>query len=175
MFASFSYWAAGRQILALLLGLCLVVSVSRAQDKKEKDLELGKIPKAVMDALKSKFPNAQIHKWTKEKEGDIVVYDIEFKHNGRSCEADIKEDGTFHNYEREIAAKDLPQVVKQAVDKRYPKATLKEVMEITAVKGKNEKLEGYEVVIQTADRKEVELTVGPDGKILEDSTEEKKP
>jgi len=148
----------------------LMAPGARAQDK----LKLDEIPKKVMDALKARFPKAEIHKWTKEKEGADVVYDIEFKENGRKCEADIKEDGTYINFEREIAAKDLPKAVVEAVEKKYPKATMKEVMEITEVKGKDEKLEGYEITLETADKKSVEVTVAPDGKILEDSTEEKK-
>jgi hypothetical protein len=42
------------------------------------------------------------------------------------------------------------------------------------VKNNKEMLEGYEIVLETADKKEVEVTVAPDGKILEDSTDEKK-
>ena len=159
--------------LPLLLSVTLLLagSATRAEDKKPDDLD--KIPKAVMDALKAKFPKAEIHKWTKEKDGDVVVYDIEFKVEGRKTEADIKEDGAYINFEQEIAAKDLPEAVKNAIDKKYPKATMKEIMQITEVKGKDEKLEGYEVVLDTADKKEVEVTVAPDGKILEDSTDKK--
>jgi hypothetical protein len=155
----------------LFAALLLVSPAARAQDKKDK-LELDKIPKAVMDGLKAKFPKAEIHKWTKEKEGDDVVYDIEFKQGGRKCEADIKEDGTILNFEKEIAAKDLPEAARKAVEKKYAKATLKEIMEVTEVKGKVERLEGYEVVLETADKKEVEVTVAADGRILEDSGEQ---
>jgi hypothetical protein len=161
---------AGGLFVALLAGLLLTGPAARAQDKKGKDkLDLDKIPKAVMDALKAKFPKAEIHKWTKAKEGDDIVYDIEFTQAGRKCEADIKENGTYINFEKEIAAKDLPAAVSKAVDARYPKATLKEIMEITAVVGKAEKLEGYEIVLTTADKREVEVTIAPDGKILEDT------
>ena len=45
--------------------------------------------------------------------------------------------------------------MKKAVDKKYPKATLKEIMEITEVKGKDEKREGYEIVLATPDKKEI--------------------
>jgi hypothetical protein len=159
---------AGGLFAAVLAGLLLTGSGLRAQDKKDK-LDLDKIPKAVMDALKSKFLKAEIHKWTKAKEGDDVVYDIEFKENGRACEADIKENGIYINYEKAIEAKDLPKAVVAAIEKRYPKATLKEIMEETGVKGKEEKLSAYEVVLVTADKKDVELRLSPDGKILEDT------
>jgi len=163
---------------AMLAGLLLLGRGAYAQEKKEPEKpDTSKIPKAVMDALKEKFPKAEIRKWTKEKEGDVVVYDIEFKEKGRACEADIKEDGTYINYEKAIKAKDLPKAVSEAIEKKYPKSTMKEIMEETEVKGKSEKLSAYEVVLTTAEKKEVEVRLSPDGKILEDTgagKEEKK-
>jgi hypothetical protein len=152
----------------LLYSLFSVDMIANAQDKKPDDST--QIPTQVMDALKSKFPEAKIHKWTKEKEGDAVVYDIEFKEKGRACEADIKADGTFINYEKAIKAKDLPKVVAEAIEKKYPKATLKEIMEETEVKGKSEKLSAYEVVLTTSEKKDVEVRLSPEGKILEDTS-----
>ena len=166
---------AGVTVLSLILaGGMAAWSQENKQEKKEtaaqdKAKDLDKIPKQVMDALKAKFPKAEIRKWTKEKEGDDVVYDIEFKENGRACEADIKEDGTYINYEKAIAAKDLPAAVTGAIEGKFPKATLKEIMEETEVNGNDEKLSAYEVVLVTADKKEMEVRLSPDGKILEDS------
>jgi hypothetical protein len=155
-------------LLMVVFAAMLVAQPAVCAQNKDK-LGLEKIPKKVMDALKVKFPKAQIHKWTKEKEGDAVVYDIEFKQEGRKFEADIKEDGAIHNWEQEIAAKQLPKAVKKAVETKYPKSTLKEIMAVTAVKDGKDAPEGYEVVLETADKKAVEVTVAPDGKILEDS------
>jgi hypothetical protein len=157
--------------VSAVLGLFLATATA-AQVKKDKS-DADKIPKAVLDALKSKFLRAEIVKWTREKEGDAVVYDLECKQDGRKCEADVKPDGTILNYEKEIAAKDLPDAVRKALDKKYPGAALKEVMEITEIKDKKEVLEGYGIVFDTADKKEVEVTIAPDGKFLEDSTEQK--
>jgi hypothetical protein len=131
--------------------------------------DLDKIPKAVMDALKAKFPNARIDKWTKEKEDGKVVYDIEFKQDGRKAEADITEDGTILNFEKEFDAKDLPRAVTEAVQKKYPRSKLIEVMELTDIKGKKEVHGGFEIIVETADKKKVEVTVAKDGKIREDS------
>ncbi len=139
---------------------------ARVDDSKVKDS--GKIPKQVMDALRAKFPKAEIRKWTQEKEGNDVIYDIEFVENGRACEADIKEDGTYINYEKAIVAKDLPAAVSKTIEGKFPKATLKEIMEETEVTGKDEKLSAYEVVLVTSDKRTVEIRLSPDGKILEE-------
>jgi len=152
---------------ALVLAAFLVLAfAAQAQDKVTPD----QIPKKVMDALKAKFPKARIDVCTREKEGNDVVYDIEFKQEGRKFEADIKEDGSIHNWERQIAAKDLPAPVLKTVQSKYPKATLKDIMLITAVK---DAPEGFEITLTTADKKEVEVTVAPDGKLLEDSSTKK--
>lgn len=145
----------------------------------EEKVPLDKIPKAVADALRAKFPKAKIDKCTKDKEGDEVVYDIEFKEDERKCEADIKENGDYINFEKAIEAKKLPKAVSDAIEKRYPKSILKEIMEETQVKakkrnkGNKEKLSAYEVVLDTTDKKEVEVRVSPKGKILEDTGTQK--
>jgi hypothetical protein len=166
-------------IFPLILLLCFVFGCKK-QDKKvavgnkpQVDLQLDKIPQVVMDGLKAKFPKAEIYKWTEEKEGDMVVYDIEFKQEGWKFEADIKEDGSIYNWEKAIEIKDLPEAVKKAVETKYPKSTMKEIMEITAVNDGKDALEGYEIALETADMKEVEVAVAPDARILEDSGEKK--
>src|SRR5262245_44864735 len=161
------WWAVNGLLAVLVAGL---LTLPATADEKE-------IPKKVMDTLKAKFPKAEITKWTKEMEGDKVVYDIEFKQGTQKFEADIFEDGTIMNWEKEIAAKDLPKAVVASVDKLYPKATLKVVMEIMEVKDGKDTPGGFEITLETADKKEVEVTIAPDGKVLEDTgakKEEKK-
>jgi hypothetical protein len=159
-----------RRPLVLLGAFALFVFPGTGKTRaQEEAVSVDKIPKAVMDALLAKFPKAKIDKCVKEKEGGDVIYDIEFKQEGRNCEADIKENGTYINYEKAIQANALPRAVRGAIEKRYPKSTMKEIMEETEVNGKSEKLSAYEVVLTTADKKDVEVRVSPDGKILEDT------
>jgi len=166
-------------VFPLILLLCLVVGCKKQVEEKaeaesmvQEDAKPAEVPQLIADALKAKFPEAEIDKWTQEKEGDIVVYDIEFKQQDQKFEADIKEDGSIHNWEKAIAAEDLPEAVRLAAEKTYPNAVLKEIMMITAVVDGQDALEGYEIVLQTADDKEVEITVAPDGSVLEDSGKE---
>jgi Putative beta-lactamase-inhibitor-like, PepSY-like len=155
------------------VALSFVLGTRRVQAQEEA-VPQDKIPKAVMTALLTRFPKARVDTCTRAKEGNDIVYDIEFKQDGRKGEADIKENGAYINYEKAIDAKDLPKRVRDAINSRYPKAVLNEVMEETEVTGQDEKLSAYEVVLLTVDRKEVEVRVSPDGKILED-TGAKKP
>lgn len=155
----------------VLAGLLMAGSYALAQSKGKPDT--SKIPKKVMDALKRKFPKAEIRQWTQEREGDTVVHDIEFTQEGRKFEADIKEDGTIHNWERQIAPRELPAAVRKAVENKYPRAAVQEVMFITAVTDGKDTPEGYEIVLKTTGGRIVEVTVAPDGKVLEDSGEKK--
>jgi hypothetical protein len=159
-----------RRCVVVLGAFAMFLSIGAATVRaQEEAVPVDRIPKAVMNSLLGKFPKAKIDKCTKAKEGNDVVYDIEFKVEGRKTEADIKENGSFINYEQAIEAKDLPKVVKDAVDKKYPKATWKDVMEEKEIHGNEEKLSAYEVTLVTAEKKEVEVRVSPEGKILEDT------
>jgi preprotein translocase subunit SecD len=163
MFLRRRNWLAAGLLTVVLAGFLLAMPTAGVQKKPN----LDKIPKIVMDALKARFHKAEIDKWSKEKEGGIVIYDFEFKQEGQKFEADIKEDGTIHNWEREISVKDLPEIVRKAVEAKYSKATLKEIMAITAVTDGKEELEGYEILLETVRKREIEVTVAPDGKFLE--------
>lgn len=160
-----------RQCIALPGALAIAVSLGAtgawAQDEA---VPPDKIPKAVMVRLLAKFPKAKIDTCTRTKEGDAVVYDIEFRQqSGRKGEADIKEDGTFINYEKETDARALPRAVRNAIETRYPKSSLKTIMEETEVMGRDEKRSAYEVILMTGDKKDVEVRVSPEGEILEDT------
>src|SRR5262245_45075780 len=111
-------------------------NLSISAPPKEPPKDLDKIPKTVMETLKAKFPNAKIEKWTKETEDGKVIYDIEFKNDGKKAEIDIFEDGSIQNFEKEFDATELPKAVIETVEKKFPKAKMKEVMEITEVKEK---------------------------------------
>ncbi len=163
-----------RHPIAILAAAALILFIgTREVSAQEEAVSRKQIPKAVMDALLAKFPKARIDKCTKAREGDDIVYDIEFKEKVRKCEADITEKGIFINFERAIKAKELPVPIRDAIEKRYPKAVLKEIMEETEVEGKDETLAAYEVVLLTANKKEVEVKVSPEGNLLEDTGSEK--
>jgi uncharacterized membrane protein YkoI len=153
----------GRLSAGTMLGLVVAGAAARADDKK---VPLDKVPAKVMAAIKARFPGADVTSVEKEIENQEVVYDIELKHQGRKYEMDIKEDGTVMEIEKEVAAKDVPPAVTKAIAAKYPKSTVKEVMEVNKVKGKTETPDHYEVTIETADKKTREVEVSLDGKTV---------
>jgi hypothetical protein len=160
----------GVTALAALLALA---TAARADDKKAGKIPVDKIPKAVMDTIKARLPGAEITSAERELEDGKVVYDIELKQKGRKFEMDILEDGTLIEIEKEIALKDVPEAVTKTVKAKYPKASIKEVMEVNKVKGQQETPDHYEVVIETADKKTQEVIVSLDGKSIKEEGKEK--
>ena len=160
--------------LLLFLLLCVLANCGQKKEKadvketKMVTVEEEKIPEAIMNALVAKFPQAEIEKWTKEKEDTIVVYDVEFKQADQKFEADIKEDGSIHNWEKEITYQDLPDTVRKVMEVNYPVSTIAEVMEITTVTDGMDILEGYEILFTTTDQKDMEVTISPAGAVLEE-------
>ena len=74
-----------------------------------------------MNAIKDRFPGADITGVEKETEDGKVMYDVELKHEGRKYEMDIKEDGTVLVIERDHLYKSLPEAVAKALEAKYPK------------------------------------------------------
>jgi Putative beta-lactamase-inhibitor-like, PepSY-like len=136
----------------------------QGQDEK---VDIDKLPAKVAATLEAKFPGAQITTATKTIENGEVIYDIEMTRRGKKHEMDVKEDGVIVNFENQIAVSALPAAVAAAVKTRYPKCTIKEAMEVMVIKGNKDVVDEYEVLIETAEKKELELTVSPDGKKIE--------
>src|SRR5262249_14875851 len=127
--------------MCALAGLGLLAAAARADDKKadkprSEKIGVDKGPQKGMGAGKGRFPGAKITSVEKETTGSKVMYDIELTLKGRKYEMDILEDGTVLEVEKEVDARDLPEAVSKALKARYPKATVKVIMEVNKVKGK---------------------------------------
>lgn len=155
-----------------LMSLCLpgvvlaaLTAVTLGEDKKEEKIPLDKVPRAVMEAINARFPGANVESVERETEAGKVVYDVELKHKSRKYEMDIHEDGTVVELEKEVAAEDVPEAVRKAVRAEFPRAKVREFMEVNRVKGKDETPIHYEVTL-SINGKEREVVVSLDGKVL---------
>jgi uncharacterized membrane protein YkoI len=61
----------------------------------EFDITEADVPQIVKDAFKTKYPNATASEWEVEKSEGRLVFEAEFKMDGKNKEAEFKPDGTF--------------------------------------------------------------------------------
>jgi hypothetical protein len=134
----------------------------------EENVKLDKVPKAILDAVKAKFPGAKLLGASTEKEGDKIVYEGSLTYKKHHHDVTVEADGKIVSVEREIAFKDLPKGVSDAVQAKYPRANYKRTEEL--IKGDGT-LHGYEVLM-TADAT-VEVVPDLKGKILKEEGKKK--
>ena len=164
-----------RGLLSMALGLLVLSlcgnggSAARADEEK---IALDKLPKAVLEAAKARFPKAELIEAAKETDDDKVEYEVTLKDGETKYDVMFSPDGKITLIEKIIAAKDLPKAVAAALEEKYPKAVYKIYEELTKIADGKEFIAYYEVLIETADKKMLEVEVSPEGKILK--TEEKK-
>ncbi len=147
---------------AMTVGFSLATWSTSARADEEK-IALDQVPKPVMDAVKKKFPGAEIKQAEKEVEKDKTTYEIGLKHEGHNVDVSLKPDGTILEIEKEIAVKDLPAAVTKAINAKYAGAKIDKAEEII----EGDEVE-YEVIVTTADKKMREIVLEPNGKIEED-------
>jgi uncharacterized membrane protein YkoI len=157
-------WLVAGIVLGALAGM-----TARADEGKEEKVPLDKVPKAVIDAVKAKFKDAELVGAEKENENGKVIYEINLKVKGQTIEVSVTPDGKIVSIEKTITIKDLPKAVAEALDSKYPKATIKIVEEVTEGGKTN-----YEVLLVTADKKTLEVVFDPTGKVVKEETKDKK-
>ncbi len=152
-------------VLVALLGL----TTAWADDDKEEKIPLDKLPRAVSDAVKARFDGAEVVSASKEKDNAKDVFEVAIKHKGSNIDVTLTPEGKIVSIEKEIAARDLPRAVSEALDAKYPKATIKKLEEVTD----NDKVV-YEALLVTAEQKMVEAVFDPAGKLVKEEKKEKK-
>ena len=164
---------AGRLMVLSLMVFGFYLAAAHADEEK---IGLDKVPKVVIDAVKARFAGAKLVGADKETDKGKVAYEIAIEHKDQKIEVTVTPEGMIFQIEKLITYKDLPKVVSEAVESKYPKAKAEKVEEVIKVKDGQEKLEYYELVLGTAQAKTIEVTVSPQGKILneEDQSKEKK-
>jgi uncharacterized membrane protein YkoI len=146
--------------------VCGFIAVGTPAQADEKPVPLDKVPKAVVDAAKSKFPNAELKNAATEMEEGKTVYEISLTYKQHNYDVTFTPEGKIVDVEKQIDAKELPKIITRALRTKYPKATLTRVEELS--KG-DDKVTGYEVLLVTTDKKKYEVELDTKGKILKES------
>lgn len=160
-----------KKSLCVLAAALFALAAGRADEEK---VPLDKMPAAIKDSVKKRFPKAEMVEGAKETDdAGKTVYEVEVKLGKRKIDVTLTPEGVITTIEQEMAAKDFPKAVTAAIEAKYPKSTIKFAEKVLQVKDGKETLDYYEALLMAADKKEYELEVAADGTIKK--TEEKKP
>jgi hypothetical protein len=141
---------------------------------EESAVSLDKLPKAVVESIRKKFPTAELVEATQEKDDGDVEYEVTVKVAGKTIDVSLEADGKIEGYEKEIDITELPAAVIATLDKTYPKAIKKSAEVVFEIEGGKDELEFYEVQLETAGKKTIEAKIKADGTLITDKDEEKK-
>lgn len=160
------------------LGCLAVVAISGMTfvspvGAEEEKVALDKLPKAVTDAVKKMFPKAELIGATKEEEDKEIEYEVTVKDGGKKIDITVDDKGKIEELEKEVDLKDLPKAVTESLEKNHPKAVRKSAEAVYEIEDGKEELEYYEVQVETADKKKIEVKIKADGKIVTDKEDEK--
>ena len=139
-----------------------------ARDDEEK-VPLDKVPKAVMDSVKAKFPEAELKGASKETEKGKTSYEISLKFKNANHDVLVTPEGKITAIEKLIAATDLPAPVQETLKSKYAQATIKSAEQIS---DGDDKITAFEVQLVLADKKGLEVKFDPTGKVLEEEKKE---
>jgi hypothetical protein len=148
--------------LSSLVACVVVALIAVPLRADEENVPLDKLPAKVAEAVKARFPKAELVSAQKEVEDGKTLFEVAILNEGHNMEITAKEDGTIVEVEKQIAAKDLPKAVADALDAKYPKADIKKVEEITVGTTVS-----YELLLVAADKKRLEVKFDKDGKVIE--------
>jgi uncharacterized membrane protein YkoI len=133
-------------------------AVTEPSDK----IEISQLPKPVSDSVKKKYPKAEIKAAEKADEEGKTVYEISITNGKDKMDITLDPAGTILLIEKEITEKDLPKAVLATAKAKHPQGTVKLCEELW----KNDKLSGYEMTIETPDKKIVEVEFDAKGKAV---------
>jgi len=152
------------QFIALLVGTVALPFTLRIGFEDD-TVPLAEVPPAVVNAVKERFPGAEIRdRVEKDIEGAGVFHEFELVKDGKKIDAEVGPEGRFREIETKLTASDLPRIVADAIAEKFPSGQVRKAKEEIKFQGEQE-TKVYEVDVVTDGRK-VEIKLDPDGKIL---------
>jgi uncharacterized membrane protein YkoI len=155
-----------KELLFKLDGKTVFVEPAAAAAAEPSDkIEISALPKSVSNTVKKKYPKGVIKAAEKGDEDGKTVYEVSITNGKDNIDVTLDPDGKILLVEKEVAEKDLPKMVLAAAKAKYPQGAVKLCEELW----KDDKLSGYEVTIETSDKKTAEVEFDAKGKPVEEA------
>jgi hypothetical protein len=148
-----------KALLAALVSLGVMGAGASAQ---EQAIKCDKVPAAVTAAFKAAYSKATIRDCSKEIEKGKTAYEISSIEDKTRRDILYHEDGTVIVVEEAIPEGDLPEPVRLAIGKKYPKGPITLAERLT-----RDSTVSYEIRVKHRG-KTLELIYDPEGKELPD-------
>ena len=157
----------------LLSAVVLAVAVPSMSLAAEKHIPENKVPKAVIEAVKQKYPDAKMTGFEEEKEGKRTAYEVDVQSGSTEMEVDVTPEGKIISEETRIEEAALPESVKKAfAASKHGKSKVEKVEKVVVI-GKEDS-PSYEVAV-TEGGKRNEIVFDKDGKVLHEKKAGKEP
>ena len=143
------------------------VLVSLAVQAGAAEVKVTEVPAPVLKAMETRFPGIKIVGTASEvtPEGQ-TVYEVTLDDKGKNIDTMVTPEGALTLIEREITRKDLPKEVQTTLNAKFTKNRYKFVEQCIEVKGTDEKVAYYEVLLESLDTKQLRaVQLGTDGAV----------
>ena len=159
-----------KSFVYVLAGLALVISGAAGRGD-EKKVPLSEVPKVVLDAVRARFPGAELKEAEKEVDEDEATFEISLTAAGKHVTVSVDDEGEIEEIETELSIAGLPKAVADAIAAKFAKATIKKAEELVEIDdGKEEK--SYEVQLATAGDETREVKLKASGEIEDTEADE---
>ena len=157
----------------ILFGLVLTTTLvaAPALRAEEKSLKEAQVPKAVVEAVAKKYPDARKKTYSTEDEEGKSIYEVEMTAGKKKVSVDVSPEGKILAEETTVDPGALPGPVKTGLQSsRYKGWKIAKAERV--VTDENESAPSYEVVVRSGSHK-MEVQLDEQGKITKE--EPKKP
>lgn len=146
-----------------VLAMALLSFLASAQQipAKSETIQIQDVPKEVVDAVKAKFPDAQMQKAKKKVEDGKTFFGIGLTSKGTERSVLLTPKGKIVELKKVIPASELPAKVAETVYAQYPNSTTKKAEKVTEYKEEK----SFKVEVVTSDKQTKKLVVDAEGKI----------
>jgi hypothetical protein len=151
---------ASRFVLAtLILSTVGSVQLVRAADEV---IKVADVPKAVVDGIKVKFPDAELRTAKKKDVNGSPFFGVGITSKKIDQDVLLTPKGKIVEIKKPVPAADLPAKVTETVYAQYPNSTLLKTERVTAYKEERT----FKVSVTTADKQTKKLVIDADGKVV---------
>jgi hypothetical protein len=148
--------------------LLAVLGLAPAMRAQADVIPADQVPRAVMDAAKTRFPGAKIKQATEEIDDGKPVYSLGMKHQRHDLDVTFRDDGTVVSVETALPRKELPRVVLRSVAAQYPSAGVSSAGSVRNGPEVKKTADYYQFYLLTATGKPRLVKVDPKGKVIDD-------